>query len=236
MMASESVALTHSGYKASAIVDILPGQAAILRQGSPPVFVQIQEPKTYAPYIFEYVYLARLESVIDGISVEQSRKNMGNKLGATLAKVLTSQELEEIDVVIPIPETSNTSAPFVAAYLKKKTCSRGFVKVDSLRTFIIPGQKAREKAVRRKPKINEQQFAGKNVFLIGDIIVRGSTSWEIIKMSLEAGARSVYYAGCAPPIIRRRNEHPLNSYAIVHPNSTLCLPTNCSQASSHLWH
>lgn len=232
-MASESVALTHSGYKASAIVDILPGQAAILRQGSPPVFVQIQEPKTYALYIFECVYLARLESVIDGISLEQSRKNIGNKLGATLAKVLTSQELEEIDVVIPIPETS---APFVAAYLKKKTCSRGFVKVDSLRTFIIPGQKAREKAVRRKPKINEEQFAGKNVFLMGDIIVRGTTSWEIIKMSLEAGARSVYYAGCAPPIIRRRNEHPLNSYAIVHPNSTLCFPTNCSQASSHLWH
>lgn len=159
---------------------------------------------------------------------------MGNKLGATLAKVLTSQELEEIDVAIPIAETFNTSAPFVAAYLKKKTCSRGFVKVDSLRTFIIPGQKAREKAVRGKLKINEEQFAGKNVFLIDDIIVR--TSGEIIKMSREAGARRVYCAGCAPPIICRRNEHPLNSYAIVHPNSTLCLPTNCSQASSHLWH
>lgn len=223
-MASESVALTHSGYKASAIVDILPGQAAILRQGSPPGigFGLLDLDKHL--YFFECVYLARLESVIDGISLEQSRKNIGNKLGATLAKVLTSQELEEIDVVIPIPETSNTSAPFVAAYLKKKTCSRGFVKVDSLRTFIIPGQKAREKAVRRKPKINEEQFAGKNVFLIGDIIVRGTTSWEIIKMSLEAGARSVYYAGCAPPIIRRRNEHPLNSYAIVHPNSALRHP------------
>lgn len=199
-MASESVALTHLGYKPSNIVDILPGQAAILQQGSPPVFVQIQEPKTHAPDIFEYVYLARPESVIDGISVEQSRKNMGNKLGATLAKVLTSQELEEIDVVIPIPETSNTSAPFVAPYLKKP-CSRGFVKVDSLRTFIIPGQKAREEAVRRKLRINEKQFAGKNVLLIDDSIARGTTSRESIKMSREAGARKVYFASCAPPIM-----------------------------------
>lgn len=200
MMASESVALKQLGYKQKDIIDILPGQAVIIQKGQPPVFAQVQEPKNYAPDIFEYVYFARPDSIIDGISVSLSRENMGYRLAAKITKVLTSQELKDISVVIPIPETSNTSAPCVAARLKKPF-SQGFVKNRYVfRTFIMPGQKAREKGVRRKLNAMEEKFAGKNVLLVDDSIVRGTTSREIVNMAREAGARKVYFASCAPPI------------------------------------
>lgn len=200
MMASESVALKQLGYKQKDIIDIQPGQAVIIQKGSPPVFSQVEAQKGYAPDIFEYVYFARPDSIIDGISVSQSRENMGYKLATTISKVLTPQELREVNVVIPIPETSNTSAPCVAARLKKPF-SQGFVKNRYVfRTFIMPGQKAREKGVRRKLNAMEEKFAGKNVLLIDDSIVRGTTSREIVNMAREAGALRVYFASCAPPI------------------------------------
>lgn len=200
MMASESVALKQLGYKQKDIIDILPGQAVIIQKGSSPVFSQVQAQKGYAPDIFEYVYFARPDSIIDGISVSQSRENMGYKLATTISKALTPQELKEVNVVIPIPETSNTSAPCVAARLKKPFC-QGFVKNRYVfRTFIMPGQKAREKGVRRKLNAMEEKFAGKNVLLIDDSIVRGTTSREIVNMAREAGALKVYFASCAPPI------------------------------------
>ena len=200
MMASESIALKQLGFKPKDIQDVLPGQAVIVQKGSAPVFFQVQEQRCYAPDIFEYVYFARPDSIIDGISVNQSRENMGYKWAAKIAKVLTPQELKEIDVVIPIPETSNTSAPCVAARLKKPF-SQGFVKSRYIhRTFIMPGQKERVLGVRRKLNAMEDKFACKNVLLVDDSIVRGTTSREIVIMAREAGAQKVYFAICAPPI------------------------------------
>lgn len=200
MMASESVALRQLGYKRDSIRDVLPGQAVIIPKGSPPVFAQVKAQKSYSPDIFEYCYFARPDAIIDGISVHKSRENMGHMLGDRITKVLTPQQLKEIDVVMPIPETSNTSAPCVAARLKRPYC-QGFVKNGYVfRTFIMPGQKAREKGVRRKLNAMEEQFAGKTVLLVDDRIVRGTTSREIVNMAKEAGARKVYFASAAPRI------------------------------------
>ncbi|KAL9126179.1 MAG: hypothetical protein Q9175_007957, partial [Cornicularia normoerica] len=198
MMASESVALKCLGYKN--IVDVLPGQAVVIQRGHEPVFFEIQERKAYSPDIFEYVYFARPDSILDNISVARSRENMGSKLASTIRSTLLPSELISIDVVIPIPETAIASALKVSKALKKPF-AHGFCKNRYVfRTFIMPSQRAREKGVRRKLNAMEEQFAGRNVLLVDDSIVRGTTSREIVLMAREAGAKRVFFASCAPPI------------------------------------
>jgi amidophosphoribosyltransferase len=198
MMASESVALVQCGYKT--FQDILPGQAVIIEKGKAPEFKQVHPRLAYSPDIFEYVYFARPDTIIDGIDVDEARQNMGYKLAETIKKQLGEAGLAEIDCVMPIPETSITSAQCVAEALNKPYV-QGFVKNRYIfRTFIMPNQKARQKGVRAKLNAMPKKFAGKNVLLVDDSIVRGTTSREIVLMAREAGAKSVVFTSCAPPI------------------------------------
>lgn len=199
MIASESVALVQGGY--NDFVDILPGQAVIIEKGKEPVFQQVHPQQAYAPDMFEYVYFARPDTVIDGIDVDESRRNMGFKLAETIKRQLGPETLAEIDVVIPIPETAITSAQCVATALGKPYV-QGFVKNRYIfRTFIMPNQEQRRKGVRAKLNPMPQKFRGKNVLLVDDSIVRGTTSREIVLMAREAGAKKVFFSSCAPPIM-----------------------------------
>ena len=202
MLASESVALQYFGCAPDDVIDVAPGQAVILEKGKPPRFHQAVPSAQCASVvdIFEYVYLSRPDSRIDGISVYASRRNMGYKLGARVAAELGPAGVAEIDVVIPIPETANAAAKTVAQALGKAVID-GFVKNRYIfRTFIMPNQRLRRTGVRKKLNAIASEFRGRNVLLVDDSIVRGTTSKEIVQMAREAGAKKVVFASCAPPI------------------------------------
>jgi len=151
----------------------------------------------HTPCIFEYVYFARPDSILDDISVYKARLRMGEQLAGKIVREFPDHD---IDVVIPIPDTSRTSALQVAYHLGVKY-REGFIKNRYIgRTFIMPGQAERAESVRRKLNAIDLEFRGKNVMLVDDSIIRGTTSKQIIKLAREAGARKVYFASAAPPV------------------------------------
>ncbi|MGJ7611922.1 MULTISPECIES: amidophosphoribosyltransferase [unclassified Variovorax] len=195
MVASESVALEGSGHVFER--DIAPGEAVFIDLEGKVHSMQCAESPSLNPCIFEFVYLARPDSVLDGISVYQARLN----LGETLAKrVVSTVPPNQIDVIIPIPESSRPSATQLA-HLLGVPYREGFVKNRYVgRTFIMPGQGVRKKSVRQKLNVIASEFKGRNVLLVDDSIVRGTTSQEIVQMARDAGARKVYLASAAPPV------------------------------------
>ncbi len=195
LLASESVAMEGTLHKFDR--DIAPGEAVFIDLNGQIHAQQCADHPVLSPCIFEYVYLARPDSVMDGISVYQARLN----LGETLAKrVVSTVPPNEIDVVIPIPESSRPSAAQLAQLLGLPY-REGFVKNRYVgRTFIMPGQSVRKKSVRQKLNVIASEFKGRNVLLVDDSIVRGTTSREIVQMARDAGARKVYMASAAPPV------------------------------------
>ncbi|MDO8276404.1 MAG: amidophosphoribosyltransferase, partial [Serpentinimonas sp.] len=196
MVASESVALEGTGH--DFLRDIAPGEAVFIGLDGQIQSRQCAAQPRHYPCVFEYVYLARPDSTLDGISVYQARLNMGQ----TLAERLRLQvPLDEIDVVIPIPESSRPAATQLAQLLGKPY-REGFVKNRYVgRTFIMPGQAVRKKSVRQKLNVIGSEFKGQRVLLVDDSIVRGTTSREIVQMAREAGATKVYMASAAPPVM-----------------------------------
>ncbi len=195
MIASESVALDALDFEL--VADVAPGEAVFLSQQGGIHVRQCAENPVYSPCIFEFVYLARPDSIIDNVSVYKARLRMGERLAK---KILRKMPDHDIDVVIPIPDTSRTSALELANRLGVKY-REGFIKNRYIgRTFIMPGQQERKKSVRQKLNAIELEFKGKNVLLVDDSIVRGTTSRQIIQMAREAGANRVYFASAAPPV------------------------------------
>jgi amidophosphoribosyltransferase len=206
MVASESVALNSSGFEP--IADVVAGEAIFITEDGKFYQKQCAPQIEHRPCLFEYVYLARPDSIIDKISVYKVRLRMGEQLAE---KILSEYPNHDIDVVMPIPETSRTAAMTLAHRLGLKY-REGFVKnVYIGRTFIMPGQTLRKKSVRQKLNTIPLEFKDKNVLLVDDSIVRGTTSKEIIQMARDAGANKVYFASAAPEI-----RHP-NIYGIDIP-------------------
>ena len=195
IMASESVVLDVLGYQEMA--SIKPGEAIYIEMSGRVHRKQCCNSPRYAPCIFEFVYLARPDSMIDGISVYKARLKMGEKLAD---KILRLYPDHDIDVVIPIPDTSTTAALPMAHRLNVKY-RQGLIKNRYVgRTFIMPGQAERKRSVRRKLNTVELEFRDKNVLLVDDSIVRGTTSKQIVQMARDAGAKKVYLASAAPPV------------------------------------
>ncbi len=215
MIASESVALDSLGFEL--VRDIAPGEAVLIDVEGKLHTRQCAENPVYSPCLFEYVYLARPDSIIDDISVYKARLRMGETLAE---KILREKPDHDIDVVIPIPDTSRTSALQLANRLDVKY-REGFIKNRYIgRTFIMPGQKQRKKSVRQKLNAIDLEFKDKNVLLVDDSIVRGTTSQQIIQMARDAGARRVYFASAAPPVC-----YP-NVYGIDMPSATELIAHN----------
>jgi amidophosphoribosyltransferase len=195
MLASESVTLEGTGHAFER--DIQPGEAVFIDLQGQVFAQQCADAQRLNPCIFEYVYLARPDSVMDGISVYQARMNLGEALAK---RVISTVPPSEIDVVIPIPESSRPSATQLA-HLLGLPYREGFVKNRYVgRTFIMPGQAVRKKSVRQKLSVIGSEFKGRNVLLVDDSIVRGTTSREIVQMARDAGANKVYMASAAPPV------------------------------------
>lgn len=166
----------------------------------------------YTPCIFEYVYFARPDSIMNGVSVYKTRLAMGEALAEQVKRILGDKM--DIDVVIPVPDTSRVAALQVSFKLNL-LYREGFIKNRYVgRTFIMPGQTLRQRSVRRKLNPMPMEFAGKNVLIVDDSVVRGTTSKEIVTMARESGAKKVYFASCAPPI-----RYP-NVYGIDMPTSS----------------
>jgi amidophosphoribosyltransferase len=195
MFASESVALDAADYEL--VRDVEPGEAVYVDIDGQVHSRQCAAQPVHAPCIFEYVYFARPDSIIDGISVHKTRMRLGERLAQKIKRAWPGHD---IDVVIPIPDTSRTSALQLANELDLKY-REGFIKNRYIgRTFIMPGQAMRKRSVRQKLNAIDLEFRGKNVLLVDDSIVRGTTSQQIIQMAREAGARKVYFASASPPV------------------------------------
>jgi amidophosphoribosyltransferase len=218
MVASESVAIEGTGHKITR--DVAPGEAIFIDLDGRVHAQQCAETPSLNPCMFEFVYLARPDSVMDGVSVYQARLNLGETLAQRL---ISTMPPNEIDVVIPIPESSRPSAMQLAQKIGKPY-REGFVKNRYVgRTFIMPGQGMRKKSVRQKLNAIATEFKGRNVLLVDDSIVRGTTSKEIVQMARDAGARKVYMASAAPPV-RFPNVYgidmPTKDELIAHGRST----------------
>jgi len=195
VVTSESLVLENADYEV--VREVEPGEAVFITNEGELFTQQCAENTQLTPCAFEYVYLARPDSIMNGVSVYESRLRMGDKLADTIAKHVP---LDEIDVVMPIPDSSRPSAMEVARKLGKEY-REGFYKNRYVgRTFIMPGQAVRKKSVRQKLNAMSAEFKGKNVLLIDDSIVRGTTSKQIIQMARDAGALSVIFASAAPPV------------------------------------
>jgi amidophosphoribosyltransferase len=217
VVASESVAIDILGFEL--VRDIAPGEAIFITADGQLYTRQCADHQIYSPCIFEIVYMARPDSIIDGISVYKARLRMGKALAK---KILRLYPNHDIDVVIPIPDTSRTAAVQLAHILNRKY-REGFVKNRYIpRTFIMPGQNLRKKSVRQKLNAIGLEFKNKNVLLVDDSIVRGTTSHQIIQMARDAGANKVYFASAAPPI-----RYP-NVYGIDMPSANELLAHNRS--------
>ena len=208
IIASESVAIDVLGFEL--VRDLEPGEVAFIGKDGELETRQCADEPRYSPCIFEHVYLARPDSILDGISVHKARMRMGESLAR---KIKREWQDHDIDVVIPIPDTARTAA-LELAHALDVPYREGFIKNRYIpRTFIMPGQAMRRKSVRQKLNAIDLEFQGKNVMLVDDSIVRGTTSTQIIQMARDAGARRVYFASAAPPV-----RYP-NVYGIDMPTS-----------------
>jgi amidophosphoribosyltransferase len=219
MVASESVALDALDF--NLVRDVAPGEAVVIEVNGKVYTRQCATDVSQAPCIFEFVYFARPDSIIDKVSVHKARLRMGDYLAAKILRVWPDHD---IDVVIPIPDTSRTAALQMASALGLKY-REGFIKNRYIaRTFIMPGQRMREKSVRHKLNAIDLEFQDKKVLLVDDSIVRGTTSAQIIQMAREAGARKVYFASAAPPV-----RYP-NVYGIDMPAANELIAHNRNEA------
>ena len=195
IVASESVALDVLQF--SRLRDVSPGECVFIENSGALHSRAYSGEVRHTPCIFEYVYFARPDSILDNLSVYKARLRMGEQLAGKIVREFPDHD---IDVVIPIPDTSRTAALQVAYHLGVKY-REGFIKNRYIgRTFLMPGQAERAESVRRKLNAIDLEFRGKNVLLVDDSIVRGTTSRQIIKLARDAGARKVYFASAAPPV------------------------------------
>ncbi|MET0106109.1 MAG: amidophosphoribosyltransferase [Sedimenticola sp.] len=209
MVASESVALDSQEFEL--VRDLDPGEAVYIDMEGRLHTFQCAVSSSHSPCIFEFVYFARPDSIIDDIFVHKARSRMGTKLAAKIERIWPDHD---IDVVIPIPDTSRTAALALANSLEIKY-AEGFIKNRYIgRTFIMPGQQVRKKSVKQKLNPIDSEFKGKNVMLVDDSIVRGTTSQQIVQMARDAGANKVYFASAAPPV-----RYP-NVYGIDMPSAS----------------
>ena len=219
LVASESVALDTLGFEL--VRDVAPGEAIFIDLDGN-FHSQLCAPNaSLNPCIFEFVYLARPDSVIDGISVYETRLRMGESLAE---KIRREHSHLQIDVVIPIPDSSRPAAMQLSKHLNLPY-REGFIKNRYIgRTFIMPGQAMRKKSVRQKLNAISMEFQGKNVLLVDDSVVRGTTSREIVQMARESGARKVFFASAAPPV-----RYP-NVYGIDMPSRDELIATGRTDA------